>query len=75
MLPRLRSTMMRDKSLWGEDAETFNPARWLGKDSAAVEKYYMPVSTAFLHCKLHKKTNRHLSHSLALVTLPVLAST
>jgi hypothetical protein len=32
------------KELWGADAHVFNPDRWLGEDSAAKEKYWMPVS-------------------------------
>jgi hypothetical protein len=35
--------MMRDKSLWGDDADVFNPDRWMKGDTAAIDKFYMPV--------------------------------
>jgi hypothetical protein len=35
--------MMRAKTFWGEDANEFNPDRWMKEDSSELDKYYMPV--------------------------------
>jgi len=40
------STMMRDKTLWGEDANEFDPNRWMKEGSSELDRYYMPVSNA-----------------------------
>jgi hypothetical protein len=36
--------MMRDKGIWGDDANAFIPDRWLKEDSAELDKFYMPAS-------------------------------
>jgi len=41
--------MMRAKTIWGPDANEFNPDRWLDeKASAKLEPYYMPVRLIIL---------------------------
>lgn len=35
------------KELWGEDANQFNPDRWLGSDATHLDKYFIPVSMSF----------------------------
>src|SRR3954465_222196 len=43
--------MMRDKSIWGPDANEFNPDRWLDeKASAELEHYYMPFGLGYAAC-------------------------
>jgi len=39
--------MMRDKTFWGDDANEFNPDRWMKEDSSELDKYYMPVSARY----------------------------
>jgi hypothetical protein len=34
------------KELWGEDADQFNPDRWLGSGATHLDKYFIPVSDA-----------------------------
>lgn len=35
------------KEIWGADSREFRPERWLeGDKSAALDKYYVPVSAA-----------------------------
>ncbi|KAK3385172.1 cytochrome P450 [Podospora didyma] len=43
-------SMMRDKNFWGPDAETFNPDRWLKKDSAELDRFYMPFGLGYSGC-------------------------
>ncbi|KAF2443446.1 cytochrome P450 [Karstenula rhodostoma CBS 690.94] len=38
------------KELWGEDARSFNPDRWLSEDSAAKEKYWIPFGAGYGSC-------------------------
>ncbi|KAF1810375.1 cytochrome P450 [Eremomyces bilateralis CBS 781.70] len=38
------------KELWGEDADEFNPNRWLEGDIAAKEKYWIPFGAGYGSC-------------------------
>ena len=38
------------KEIWGEDASEFKPERWLGKDSAKLEKFFIPASFTPVCC-------------------------
>lgn len=45
--------MHHSEEIWGPDAREFRPERWLeGDKSAALEKYYMPVSPKLSHHRL-----------------------
>jgi len=62
----LHSSMMRDKTIWGPDANEFNPDRWLDADEEAIaelDRYYMPVSQS-LFPSLHSSKKKHQSPSL-----------
>ncbi len=37
-------TVHRDKAVWGEDADVFNPDRWTQGDKAAMQKAFAPFS-------------------------------
>ncbi|PSR72287.1 hypothetical protein PHLCEN_2v11879 [Hermanssonia centrifuga] len=37
-------TVHRDKAVWGEDADVFNPDRWTRGDKAAMQKAFAPFS-------------------------------
>jgi cytochrome P450 len=39
--------MHHSTELWGKDAHTFNPDRWLGKDATLREKYWVSVSNLY----------------------------
>ncbi|KXX75061.1 Pisatin demethylase [Madurella mycetomatis] len=43
-------TMMRDKNIWGDDANAFRPERWLNEDSAELDKFYMPFGLGYGTC-------------------------
>lgn len=36
-------SIMLSPELWGPDARTFEPERWMRDDAAALDKYYFPV--------------------------------
>lgn len=38
--------MHLSKEIWGPDAREFNPDRWLKDDAAALDGYFMPVSSS-----------------------------
>ena len=38
-------TIHRLKSVWGEDADEFNPDRWANGNKAEMLKYFVPFST------------------------------
>jgi cytochrome P450 len=40
----------RSKEYFGEDADDFNPERWLKPSSNELEKYYIPVRCFFSTC-------------------------
>ena len=35
----------RDKTIWGEDVETYRPERWFERDQADIQKTFNPFST------------------------------
>ncbi|KAH8900596.1 cytochrome P450 [Thozetella sp. PMI_491] len=43
-------TMMRDNTIWGDDAAEFNPERWLKEDTTAIDKFYMPFGLGYGTC-------------------------
>ncbi|KAI0148893.1 cytochrome P450 [Pestalotiopsis sp. NC0098] len=42
--------LMRSKEIWGPDADTFNPDRWLGPDAASLEKHFCPFGMGWASC-------------------------
>ncbi|CAG1959033.1 unnamed protein product [Fusarium graminearum] len=43
-------TMNTDPQIWGQDAKSFNPARWLGPDSKELEKQLCTFSKGARQC-------------------------
>ncbi|KAI4943432.1 hypothetical protein J4E91_009341 [Alternaria rosae] len=43
-------SMHFDESIWGEDARSFNPARWLTEDAKELEKYLVAFSKGARQC-------------------------
>jgi cytochrome P450 len=41
------------KEIWGPDARQFNPDRWFRDNAAALEKYFIPVSTRYISYLQH----------------------
>ncbi|KAI1871018.1 hypothetical protein JX265_006058 [Neoarthrinium moseri] len=42
--------IMLSKDIWGKDAESFRPERWMDADSAALEKYFIPFGLGYNSC-------------------------
>lgn len=43
-------SMHFDESIWGEDARSFNPARWLTEDAKELERYLVTFSKGARQC-------------------------
>lgn len=43
-------TIHREKEIWGDDAEEYNPERWLKKDRKELEKAFIPFSVGPRAC-------------------------
>ncbi|KXJ87122.1 cytochrome P450 [Microdochium bolleyi] len=53
--------------IWGPDAREFNPDRWLGPDSAKLDKYYIPFGLGYASCPGHNLAKIQLSKILATI--------
>ncbi|ETS73483.1 hypothetical protein PFICI_14429 [Pestalotiopsis fici W106-1] len=42
--------LMRDKEIWGPDADEFNPDRWFEPDAALLEKHFCPWGLGWASC-------------------------
>ncbi|KAK1753120.1 benzoate 4-monooxygenase cytochrome P450 [Echria macrotheca] len=43
-------TIHHSKEIWGDDAREFNPDRWLGKDAARLERFFIPWGLGYASC-------------------------
>lgn len=43
-------TMHNSEELWGADARSFNPDRWLGENAKSLDSYFVPFSKALCNC-------------------------